>query len=372
MKPHDNKHVFLVSNTEVFSPLYLDALLYKANISPESICVVYFKNNGSVVEEPNKIDGISYISISDADETVFINAKTITYFSLSALNSFYVRKVLELDSNIKEKCYMFITDDEVERWLKCIDQYGCIKPDEKLLISENDVWVLGQQQCFIALDATFRSKLKRVLERTDIRIVDSGVVFDTLPTHCAEQVESALRLDPSNKGKRIMLGSKPNAFKYKELKSLLNAFVSQGVHKSYKFIVMWPKQQWRKRVLLDLYLFYLRKIKKEVVDLSVITSLSPLAYTTLVMSNTHLVLQPRGGASTARQFIKWGQGVVCVASDSHNDQFFCDSQSVELLRYSTYSQLIEQLEREVDVVGNANKIKSEEQRSLDVLAELYS
>ncbi|MGR5459337.1 hypothetical protein [Vibrio alfacsensis] len=372
MLSHDIKHVFLVSSAEVFSPLYLDALLYKANILPESICVVYFHSNASFVKEPKRIGHVNYVNFSEVDRSIFINAKTITYFSLSPLNSSHVKEVLEIDSNIKNKCYMFITDDEVERWLKCIDKYGCIKPDAKLLISDNDVWVLDRQQCFIALDTTFRNKLKRVLERSDIKIVDAGVIFDTLPTLCSKKLESAINLESIHKVKRIMLGSKPNAFNYKEIKSFLSEFVSRGIHKQYKFIVMWPSQQWRKRVILELYLFYLRKFKKEVVDLSVITSLSPLSYTTLVMSNTHLVLQPRGGASTARQFMKWGQGVVCVASDSHNDQFFCESQSVDLIRYRTYSQLIDQLERDVDIVSNANKIKAEEKRSLDMLIELYS
>ena len=372
MKPYDNKHVFLVSNTDVFSPLYLDALLYKVNIPPESICVVYFKSNTSVVDEPNKIDGIKYISFFDADKSIFISAKTITYFSLSTLNSLYVRKVLELDSSIKDKCYMFITDDEVDRWLKCIVQHGYIKPDDKLMISDNDVWVLGQQQLFITVESTFRNKLNQVLGRENYQIVDSSVVFDTLPTKSAQGLALSVLDDEKNKRNMVLLGTKPNAFEYQDIKKMLHAFVTRGVNKDFKFVVMWPAKQWRKRILLDLYLFYLHKVKKQPIDISILTSLPPLAYTSMVMSCTHLVLQPRGGASTARQLMKWGQGKVCVAKGSYNELFFKDAQSIDLVSFASFSELAENLNEQIDIKGNAFKINAEEQRSLSVLAKLYS
>lgn len=174
--------------------------------------------------------------------------------------------------------------------------------------------------------------------------------------------------------KSILLGTKPNAFKYQNIKAMLRALIKAGVHTEYKFVVMWPVKQWRKRLLLDLYLTYLQKIKKQTVDVSVITSLPPpLAYTAVVMSCTHLVLQPRGGASTARQLMKWGgQGKVYVAKGSHNELFFKDAQNVELCSFSTFDELASSLGKQIDVKANASKINAEEQRSLQELATLYS
>ncbi|MDF5394157.1 hypothetical protein P3693_29520, partial [Vibrio parahaemolyticus] len=176
-----------------------------------------------------------------------------------------------------------------------------------------------------------------------------SVVFDTLPTKSAETLAISVYADEKNKKKSILLGTKPNAFKYQDIKAMLHAFIKAGVHTEYKFVVMWPVKQWRKRLLLDLYLTYLQKIKKQTVDVSVLTSLPPLAYTAVVMSCTHLVLQSRGGASTARQLMKWGQGKVYVAKGSHNELFFKDAQNVELCSFSTFDELASSLGKQIDV-----------------------
>lgn len=371
MPNHDIKHVFLVSSTDFFSPLFLDALVNKAGVAKESLGVVVFGCNNQY-DDSKKIDGISYFSYENIDKSIFINATNVTYFSLSSFNSRQVREVLELDSQMKHKSYMFITDDEIDRWLLCKSQHGRLVPDVKLSMTENDIWVLSQQQCFIALDMAFRGKLNQALGRENYQIVDSGVVFDTLPTKSAQGLTLSVLDDEKNKRNMVLLGTKPNAFEYQDIKKMLRAFVTRGVNKDFKFVVMWPAKQWRKRILLDLYLFYLHKVKKQPIDISILTSLPPLAYTSMVMSCTHLVLQPRGGASTARQLMKWGQGKVCVAKGSHNELFFKDAQSIDLVGFASFSELAENLNEQIDIKGNAFKINAEEQRSLSVLAKLYS
>ncbi|HHC6560223.1 TPA: hypothetical protein ACN36J_001393 [Vibrio parahaemolyticus] len=372
MQSNEIKHIFLVSRTDYFSPLFIDALIEKAGINHETLGVVVFGCGDIESQYPKKIDGVTYFSYEKVNNSIFLNASTITYFSLSALNSSQVREVLELSPQMKSKCYMFITDDEVDRWLWCKDKHGRLVADVKLNITENDLWVLSQQEQFIALDSAFREKLSQVLERCDFCLVDSSVVFDTLPTKSAETLAISVYADEKNKKKSILLGTKPNAFKYQDIKAMLHAFIKAGVHTEYKFVVMWPVKQWRKRLLLDLYLTYLQKIKKQTVDVSVITSLPPLAYTAVVMSCTHLVLQPRGGASTARQLMKWGQGKVYVAKGSHNELFFKDAQNIELCSFSTFDELASSLGKQIDVKANASKINAEEQRSLQELATLYS
>lgn len=372
MQSNEIKHIFLVSRTDYFSPLFIDALIEKAGINHETLGVVVFGCGDIESQYPKKIDAVTYFSYEKVNNSIFLNASTITYFSLSALNSAQVREVLELSPQMKSKCYMFITDDEVDRWLWCKDKHGRLVADVKLNITENDLWVLSQQEQFIALDSAFREKLSQVLERCDFCLVDSSVVFDTLPTKSAETLAISVYADEKNKKKSILLGTKPNAFKYQDIKAMLHAFIKAGVHTEYKFVVMWPVNQWRKRLLLDLYLTYLQKIKKQTVDVSVITSLPPLAYTAVVMSCTHLVLQPRGGASTARQLMKWGQGKVYAAKGSHNELFFKDAQNIELCSFSTFDELASSLGKQIDVKANASKINAEEQRSLQELATLYS
>ncbi|MEZ8688546.1 hypothetical protein AB4258_08220 [Vibrio splendidus] len=365
-------HIFLVASREIFSPLFFDALAHKTSIEVKSICVVVFQSESTDPVWPQKVDGITYIAFDDADASLFNNAKTITYFSLSCFNSTFVKQVIELGCDIEQKTYMFITDDEVERWLKCIEKHGAIVEDQSLYLSADDVWVLGLQRNFITLDSVFRSKLETVLGSTDIKIIDAGVVFDILPTKSSVSLEKSVRLDMPSLKPRIMLGTKPSAFSYKEIKSMLTEFVATGAHVNSSFIVMWPKKQWRTRVMLELYLFYLRKVKKQVVDLSMVTSLPPLAYTALVMSATHLVLQPRGGASTARLFAKWRRGAILTSKESYNFGLFNQVYGIEIVGYGSLKELAQGIGVCVDTLDNAKKLELEERRSLQYLDAFYS
>ncbi|MDF2153924.1 hypothetical protein [Vibrio sp. CAU 1672] len=372
MQQNEFRHVFLVSSSDYFSPLFLDALICKAGVNAQSLCVVVFGINGADETFTKTVDGVTYLAYQIVDKSIFINALSVTYFSLSALNSKPVRQVLELSPTMKDKAYMFITDDEVDRWLACQKKHGNLVPDPHFNLTQDDVWVLSQQCRFIALKSAFQDKLARVLGHQDFCAVDASVIFDTLPTKAAEALAISVATESSNRKPTILLGTKPSAFKFRDVKALLNAFIDRGLHTRYKFIVMWPYKQWKKRVLLELHLLYLCKVKKQILDLSIITSLPPLAYTAMIMSCTHLILQSRGGASSARQLMKWGQGKVCVAKNSHNELFFKDAQAIDLLSFVTFEELADNIDKHIDVEGNAVKINQEEQRSLTVLAALYS
>ncbi|MDH6027898.1 TM1812 family CRISPR-associated protein [Vibrio splendidus] len=364
------KHIFFLSRTENFSSLFIDSLIGKVGVNPESLCIVRYgdSSNGNVVD---MIEGVTCLDLEDVEDSLFINSTTITYFSLNSYNSKYIRSLLSIAPEIGDKAYMFLTDDEVERWIKCKEKYGILTSDDKLSISDDDIWVLKRQKGFFGLDKIFREKLNSSIGQQDRIFVDITSVFDMLPTLPSEHLFSAIS-HSRTVSKTILLGTKPSAFKYKDLKCLIQEFVKFGLHKEFKFIIMWPVTQWRKRVLLELYFLYLHKIKKITLDVSILTSLSPLAYNAVVSSCSHLLLQSRGGGGAARLFLKLGLGKVCSVRGGHNGRFFKEGQSIELLEYSTFRELVENLKRDVDIPNNALKINEEEQRSIKELAKFYS
>ncbi|MDH5888513.1 hypothetical protein [Vibrio splendidus] len=365
------KHVFFVSRSEYFAPLFLDSIIYKVGVPPASICVVRYGVDSGKSKNIQELEGVTYLDSESVDKSVFINAVTITYLSLSSFNSKYIRWLLELSPKIKDKAYMLLTDDEVERWLECKERYGKLIPDPKLHLSCDDVWVLNEQVNFIGLDSVFRDRLTNSLGMKDWEILNATSVFDILPAKQSDSFSNALSSVSEGK-KTILLGTKPNAFKYKDVKELIKAFVIQGRQKDFKFIIMWPVTQWRKRVALELYFLYLHKVKNITIDVSILTSLSPFSYNALVSSCSHLLLQARGGGGTAREYIKLGRGKVCIAKGGYNCSLFSQELSVECVLFDSYEDLVKNIDCRIDIQGNALKINEEEQRSIRELAKLYS
>ena len=90
------------------------------------------------------------------------------------------------------------------------------------------------------------------------------------------------------------------------------------------------------------------------------------------MSCSHFILQERGGASTARQYVKWGQGDLCIYNKSSNYELFNDFFNVEIIKFNDFMNLIYGIKnRNIDIISNAKKIEIEEVRSLKILKEYF-
>lgn len=125
-------------------------------------------------------------------------------------------------------------------------------------------------------------------------------------------------------------------------------------------------------MLLDLYITWLRHIKRQTIDISYVTALSPVAYTSLISSCSHIVLQRRGGASTVRSYLKLGKGIICVPTNSENELGFKDALGLDIVSFESSDELILGiLNSQIDVKLNAGKTIAEEKRSIDVLRKLY-
>ncbi|MEZ9477058.1 hypothetical protein AB4172_18265 [Vibrio splendidus] len=365
-------HLFLCPDNNVFSGLFIDALVNKVGIKSCDITVVFFKTKVDKVSISNDIPGVHYLDYESSGNELFKSAKTITYFSLNSFNSSVVRDVMQISHDMKDKMYMLLTDDELERWILCYEKHGKLIVDKKSNLSKDCLWVINNQENVIALKSAFYGKLSKFISSSVLNVINSSVIFDTMPSKSIESLARVVNLEFTVKENLILIGSKPNAFNFNELKSIIRSFVRKGVNNNSKFIVIWSNKQWRQRVLFEMYILFLNKVKKENIDLSIITSTPSLLYTTMVMSSTHLILQNRGGVSSARLFMKWGQGKVCIEKGSPNEHLYKECQSIDTLSFESFDDLACKVNDPIDIQGNALNINEEEQRSIRELAKLYS
>ncbi|MGR5211875.1 hypothetical protein ACPV4A_15085 [Vibrio rotiferianus] len=370
----ENKHLFIISGADFFFYLYAEALIKKAGVLPENIIALVFEVDGKGKESQIPVSKVTYLDASEELLSQAITAQTVTFMSLNRFNSLYMKKVLQLDAGMKDKMCVFLTDDEVDRWEICYKNKGDIQPDLKLHIAEDDLFCLTQIDRFIGHEKTFKPKLDRLLNR-DVGFIDASVIFETLPcdsAHYLAQAEMSCQGWARNE-KRILVGTKQKAFSCSEIRKFLQALGKNKKAKDFKLLIMWHKKSRWQRALTDLYLIWLRNVKRQAFDVSYVTAINPIAYTSLVMSCSHILLQRRGGASTVRPYIKNGYGAVCIEKGTPNHYGFKSALDLDILEYSSFDELVEKLVgQQVDITSNAEATKIEELRSIKVLSQTYS
>lgn len=367
-----NKHVFFIADNDRFFYLYADALIHKAKISPDSLVVIVFPMLGHM-DNLKQLAQVTYVEMNSEAISSALDAKSITFMSLHKGNSSYVKQVLELNESISEKVHIFLTDDEVDRWGQVFKKHHNIVEDNKALIGRDDIWVLGKINKFIAHKKTFEQKLVTMLKRETIEFIDAGVIFDTLPTLESECLRQAYIKNQIFAGteKKILIGTKQKSFNLNVIKSIIKECTAV-LGDEYKFLILWHKKQRKERIFLDLYLIYLRHIKRKTVDVSYVTALNPLGYTALIMSCSHIILQGRGGASTARQFIKWSGGIICTQNGTANDFGFRDALGLDILSFKSSKELASKIkDSKISLQLNAERTQDEEKRSIQELSRLY-
>ena len=157
----------------------------------------------------------------------------------------------------------------------------------------------------------FYDKLLKLLQRDSFNVIDPSVIFDILPYSESEKLHNIIKNSnlASNTLKKIMIGTKQNS----------------------------------------------------------------LMYNTLIALSSYLILQHRGGASTARVFVKWGCGNLCIQSQTANLKVFEEIYNVDFINFRDTVDIVTNIkETNIDSVANKKKIIDEELRSIEILKKIYN
>ena len=77
------KHVLFFLWSDKFASLFLDSLINKVGVDPKKICVVKYGRKLLDNNPLSDTQGVTYLELEDTPDEIFINAETITYFSLN-------------------------------------------------------------------------------------------------------------------------------------------------------------------------------------------------------------------------------------------------------------------------------------------------
>lgn len=359
------KHVFLISDCDIFFHLYADALVQKCDINSDQIIVIVYKSGGkpSIVKNQN----FNYVEYEKKIAKELSSANTITSISLISKTAEIVKEICYQCSDFWHKYHVFITDDEVDRWKNNLHKKDGLLINENQEISKNVIFVLSNVLNFIVTEKYFKIILENILKRKNFNIVNASFVFDILPIIQSESIKNVLDTINYQKSNRILLGSK--GFSLKGVFSFLMTNYSSLKNMQ---IVFFPISL-NRRIIIDIFLFFLRTIYRTPIDFIYLGKLNALTYNVMISSCSYFVLQDRGGASSARLYVKWGCGRLLIRKGSANERYFSEVYNINCLDWESKSLrfLNDEIENKI-ILENSLKVKEEEKRSIQVLNKLYA
>ena len=368
----ETKHLFFIADKDTFSYLFMDSIVNKLNLQKQNIIGIIFSTTGKIKNKNKKIKNLEYMDYNETLIPFILKAKSLTFMSLNNNNAPLIRSIINKDIDVLNQLYIYLTDDEVDRWNKIYAENGQIIENKRKNVSKDVLYIISKIKNFIVPRIYFYDKLRKLLQRDTFNVIDTSVIFDILPHDESEKLNNILHKSELNHGllKTIMIGTKQNAFNIKKTIKIINSFCKENMHLKYAFVCM-PKP--RERLFLDFYLMYLKIIKKKEVQISYFAQMNSLMYNTLIASSSYIILQPRGGGSSARVFLKWGCGNLCIESNTANSKLFEEIYNANVINFKDIRNISRNIkESNIDIVKNKNEIAYEELRSIEVLKKIYN
>lgn len=369
---YKGKNLFFISNIDKFFKLQADSLINKVGVSKESIIAIVFESDRKA--DINKIDGIQYIDFDLSDLNLMVEASSLTFISLGRWNAPIAEQLINKDKRVLSKLYIFITDDEVERWRKNYEKNNYLAEDLTLNTSKSVLSVLQSIKKIIAPEPYFKELILKVINRRDIEFINCSLIFEILPTKSSKLLKESIETDKvylKLNNTRALIGTKAKGFKIIPFLRIFNDFSRNQKYFGNK-VELLVYQNLYSRFLINAYLFTRKILKIKNSKITFLSEMPPHLYASLIASCDYIFLQDRGGASTARNFVKWGGGVLFIKDRSPNYYLFKDVYKADFITYDKRLKISDRLrQKNIDLISNSNKIVEEENRSIEIYRKLY-
>ncbi len=326
MSMSSKKHIFIVSSDCIFSANLLTNFIYKGVLDSKDLkVVIYDKGLVPCVFIDDLLNkNIEVVSWGEFKGDNVCCYETLTALSLDSFNAKIVLDCIELGFIVPSDVNIIITDDEVDRWFKLYNKKNRLIACRKSMVDENVLAVLGFVDNYMCPYDPLGKLLEEILGR-QLNILDVVVPFTILSYELLEIAESSILKEKiSNKGsnrKRIMIQTKPWSRRDSLywLSVLLLHFIRSRSKDFGKPITLglWVKQN-KVNLMFVSFIKALITIRRMDVKFELLEKVTPEEYLFKIYEFDCLILQDRGGFSTAKYFVeKIGRVVVKRNSINH-------------------------------------------------------
>lgn len=320
MNLKNSKHVFLAAYNCIFIINIIKNLIARNILSKESVLIAThdsYNNYKSIIEECNEL-GFDNCSWKELLHIQKENIISVNPMSLHTKNSFILIELLNKNLITEKNINILITDDEVDRWHKLFQKKGKLELSDKYLIDEHLLNLLTLDINYLCPNS-IGEIISKVCKKK-IRSLDVTLPFTILDLESLSNVEKTLKLNTNpheiKSSKKIMFHTKPSSISRGFIFPLKLLYFFLFIHKPNKNKVpiklgLWLKFKSKNLFLLQFVIFLIFKIKKEKIDINLINRMATGKYLLTLYEYDTLILQARGGFSTAKFFAeKIGRVVV--------------------------------------------------------------
>lgn len=359
---YSNKHVFLSSTNPHILNLLLNLIQKKVIKREETLLVLLDKTSYTKDLIQNSIS--HYIEAVHWDElkNSTYNFITLNSLSLQPNTAEIIINCLNANYITADRISILITDDEIDRWLKLYNSEGKLKVNKTALIDENVLKVLSQVDNYIVPYITWGKPLENILDRK-LNIVDAVLPFSVLDYKSQESLEALLYNREKSKVSstyKILLFTKYQS--PKRVFNILSSYLSGKVEIPPNSIItlgIWLPLN-PKGLMLYMSLKAIVKLRKIPILLRLEQTISSKQYALMLYEYDCLVLQERGGFSTAKYFAE-NIGKLITLKGSFNDKTLTFDYGIKTFSSNTYTDALK------EAVSSMHKNEEKEIRDFAIM-----
>ena len=375
----EKKHIFLSSANPHVINLILnftqksiisknDVILLLDTVTPQS-------RNIEKLCELHSIDFMYY----EKDIDVYIQPITLNSLSLQPHTARIIIDFIDQKIVDTNQVNILITDDETDRWLALYKAEGEIKVNTSALIDENVLKVLSVVDNYIAPYTTWGKPLENILGR-NLNIIDAVLPFNVLDYQSQECLEAFLhsrkREKPPSTYKILLFTKHQNP---KKVFNIIASYLSGKIEIPSNLMItlgIWLPLN-PKGMMLYMSLKALIRIKKLSIKLRLEQPVSSEQYAVMLYGYDCLILQERGGFSTAKYFAE-NVGKLITLKGSPNDKALIVNYSINTFNSISYVEAIKDAisaaqKNEVENISTfASQLTKQHKESFDTLRSYWN
>lgn len=377
---YSTKHAFLSEATCPHTINLILNLIYKDIIKKTDLLLIIYgtalsNKNIKNTCQAHDIQVLEWDEISSTPQRFL----TLSCLSLQPITAKIIINCLNAKFINAEKVNILITDDEIDRWLSLYNREGKITINTSALINDDVLNVLKTVDNYIVPYTTWGKPLEKILGRR-LNIIDAVIPFDVLDygsQDCLEAFLNSRKRDKNLSTYKVLLFTKPQNTRkvFNIIASYLSGRIEIPSNLDITIGTWLPLNP--KGMMLYMSLKALIKLKNLPILLKLEQPVSSEQYALMLHEYDCLILQERGGFSTAKYFAE-NVGKLITLKDSFNDKTLNVDYGIETFNSKSYIEAIKDTisaaqKNEVDSISTfASQLTKKHEESFDTLRHYWN
>lgn len=376
---NNNKHAFLSEATSPHTINLILNLIYKDILKKSDILLILYHENKSKqsIENTCRAHKIDVLTWSEA-KNLNLSFLTLNPLSLLSLNSEIIAHCIRENYVKSSHVNILMQDDELDRWFKLYNEVGSLQVNSSALIDENVLSILQIVDNYIIPYNVLGERLEIIVGRK-LNIIDAVLPFNVLDYKSQNFLEDFVNtrkqyIDDSYI--KVLMFTKPFSMKV-SFYGIVSYLTKNKRASSDKKIILgvWFNNNLKGLILSKIISLIIRVIKSPI-KIVFHTPTSHGQYFLMLHEYDSLILQGRGGFSTAKYFAE-KVGKLITLTDTPNDLILKQSYGINTFNYENLSSALNaaiensKIDEAKELSVFANALRKRHDKSFEVLKEFW-